>query len=138
MQKEHFGLFTGGKTPVLFFTDGGSFAANAWIKSGGKDIGDVSGTRFDAFTADDGKYCNIGTHYLEPVTEEQINALLPQAHEAFRLVVALESFIEENDIKISFSKRFTWGMYKAAVSGLFEKGYSYDELYAELTEWLTK
>lgn len=136
MNNFKFGLYTGGKTPVLFFTEGGSFAADAWIQSGGQNIGDVSGERFDAFTADDGKYCNIGTRYLAPVKAEELETLLPQAHEAFRLVVALYSFIEDNNIKLSFGKRMDWEMYKPALHGLFDKGYTFEELYEELTAWL--
>ena len=83
----HFGLY---KENTLFYTSGGTFAADAWIASDGQSCGDVLGTRFDAITADDGKEYNLGRHNVSPVTVEKLIELLPKAHIAFRITLQFE------------------------------------------------
>lgn len=87
MDKKNFGLYKG---HILFYTTGGSFASDAWIASGGQNCGDVLGTSFMAFTADDGEYYNIGARNVSTITEEQLHELLEKAHPALRLIYMVD------------------------------------------------
>lgn len=87
METKNFGLYN---DTVLFYTIGGSFASNAWIRSGGKNCGDVLGNKFIAITADDGKEYDLGRDNVSPITEEQLAELFPKAHLAFRIVYRVD------------------------------------------------
>ena len=55
----NFGVTRYNGEDILFYTQGGTFAASAWIK-GDEEYQQVLGRRFEAFTADDGKeYLNV-------------------------------------------------------------------------------
>ena len=123
MDTKNFGLY---KNDILFFTTGGTFAADAWIASGGQNCGDVVGTRFDAFTADDGKEYNLGRHNVFPVSAEQLEKLLPRAHPAFRIIV---EFSQKKPKKYFKWKQF---LILGGISYLFEEGHSEQEI----REWI--
>lgn len=124
LNKKNFGLYKG---QTLFYTAGGTFAADAWIASGGENCGDVSGYRFDAVTADDGKIYNIGRDNVSPVNEEDLPRLFEQACPVFRLVVEIDS-----KLKKSVKAYIEWhGTCRDNIGYLLER-----YTYAEVREYL--
>lgn len=111
MEAKYFGLY---KNSTLFFTPGGNFASNAWIARNGQDIGDVSGTTFEAYTADDGGYYNLGTNNISPITEEQLKEKLETADPIFKLVLELY----EKKRKLKLTEMMNWHMYMSNLKGL--------------------
>ena len=87
MDTKNFGLY---KESILFYTTGGSFASDAWIASGGENTGDVLGTSFMAFTADNGGYYNIGAQNVSPVNEDELKELFEKAHPALKLIYMVD------------------------------------------------
>ncbi len=89
MKTNNFGLY---KDSILFYTRGGSFAADAWIRNGNCD--GIIGTSFPAFTADDGGHYNINRYNVSPISENKLNELLKTAHPIFKLVLKIEDMFK--------------------------------------------
>ena len=87
MDTKNFGLYKGN---ILFYTTGGSFASDAWIESGGQNCGDIVGSTFMAFTADDGGYYNIGARNVSPINEKDLDKLFEKAQPALKLIYMLD------------------------------------------------
>ena len=124
LTKRNFGLY---KEKTLFYTTGGSFAAEAWVASGGENCGDVLGRTFNAITADDGKTYNIGKENVSPVNEGDLPRLFEQACPAFKLIVEIESKLKRGP-----RTYIEWhGKWRDYISYLLE-----DYTYKELREYL--
>lgn len=113
---KNFGLY---KNEILFYTSGGSFAADAWNLNDGMSCGDVSGDSFTAVTADDGHECNIGRRNVYPISKEQFDKLFPTAHPALKLRVELDKLP---------NKKLSYHMNKITIPYLFEQGFSYEAI----------
>ena len=119
MEKKYFGLYKG---VTLFYTNGGSFAASAWLASGGENCGDVLGTNFRAITADDGIEYNIGKKNVSPVKEEDLPTLFDNAHPALKLTYELDRMKTKN-----FTKSMEYQLRRNLIPELL-KEYSYEEV----------
>lgn len=83
----HFGVTSYKGEDILFYTQGGTFAANAWIK-GDAEYEQVLGQRFEAFTADDGKEWGLLRSRIRRVKDqEELDALWAKACDAFKFVI---------------------------------------------------
>lgn len=126
LEKKNFGLYKG---HTLFYTTGGSFAAEAWVASGGENCGEVIGRTFKALTADDGKTYNIGRENVSPVNEADLPRLYEQACPAFRLIVEIESKLKKDP-----RTYVDWhGKWRISINYLLES-YTYEELREYLLE----
>ena len=117
---KNFGLYKG---TTLFYTNGGTFASDAWIASNGQNIGNVSGTSFLAITADDGKEYNIGVHNVSPISEDQFEDLFAKAHPALRLIYKFDQMKPR-----SIVAKMNYTMYRSNVANLMEQGYTEKEI----------
>lgn len=115
MNKNNFGLYKGN---ILFYTRGGSFAANAWIENGNCD--GIAGTSFPAFTADDRGHYNIGRYNVSPVSEEKLKELLETAHPIFKLILKIEDMFE-NRKNNGFRVRADYSMAISLIKELVEE-----------------
>lgn len=126
LKKKNFGLYKG---HTLVYTTGGTFAADAWVASGGENFGDVIGRKFKALTADDGKTYNINRMDISPVNEEDLPRLFEQACPAFKLIVEIES-----KLKGDIHTYIDWhGHCRDSISYLLAS-YSYEDLREYLLE----
>jgi hypothetical protein len=83
----HFGVTRYNGEDILFYTQGGTFAASAWIK-GDEEYQQVLGRRFEAFTADDGKEYGLNRNDIRRVKDqEEMDALWAKACDAFKFVI---------------------------------------------------
>lgn len=114
---KHFGFYNG----IMFYTTGGTFAADSWIASNGKRVdANISGTRFEAVLADDGKVYNIGIKDLAPISEKEFDKLIETAHPAFKLRIELDKTPGIKTIRYLMDRNF--------IAEILEQGYSADEV----------
>ncbi len=114
---KHFGLYNG----TLFYTTGGTFAADSWIANNGEYVDtNISGNSFEAVLADDGKVYNIGTKDLAPISEDKFNKLIETAHPAFKLRIELDKTPGIKTIRYLMDRNF--------IADLLEQGYSVKEI----------
>ena len=113
------------KNETLAYVVKGSFAGDAYRKSGMKAMAEIAGTSFLAITADDGKEYNIGKDNVSPVTDKQFSELFPKAHPAFKIIVNLEQ-LKTKDMK----SYIRWSEIKSmnAIPALLEQGYTEEEI----------
>lgn len=114
---KHFGLHKG----ILFYTTGGTFAADSWIANNGECVdANISGNSFEAVLADDGKVYNIGTKDLTPISETEFNKLIETAHSAFKLRVELDKTPGIKTIRYLMDRNF--------IADVMEQGCSVEEI----------
>lgn len=83
----HFGVTRYNGEDILFYTQGGTFAASAWIK-GDEEYQQVLGRRFEAFTADDGKEYGLNRNDIRRVKDQdEMDALWAKACDAFKFAI---------------------------------------------------
>lgn len=88
----HFGVTRCNGEDILFYTQGGTFAASAWIK-GDEEYEQVLGRRFEAFTADDGKEYGLNRNDIRRVKDqEEMDALWAKACDAFKFAIEISQF----------------------------------------------
>lgn len=88
----HFGVTRYNGEDILFYTEGGTFAASAWIE-GDAEYGQVLGRRFEAFTADDGKEYSLDRSDIRRVKDqEEMDALWAKACDAFKFAIEISQF----------------------------------------------
>lgn len=85
----HFGVTTYKGEDILFYTQGGTFAASAWIK-GDAEYEQVLGQRFEAFTADDGKEWGLLRSRIRRVKDQdELDVLWEKACDAFKFSIEI-------------------------------------------------
>lgn len=88
----HFGVTCCNGEDILFYTQGGTFAASAWIE-GDAEYEQVLGRRFEAFTADDGKEYGLNRNDIRRVKDqEEMDALWAKACDAFKFSIEISQF----------------------------------------------
>lgn len=88
----NFGVTRCNGEDILFYTQGGTFAASAWIK-GDEEYEQVLGRRFEAFTADDGKEYGLNRNDIRRVKDqEEMDALWAKACDAFKFAIEISQF----------------------------------------------
>jgi hypothetical protein len=88
----HFGVTRYNGEDILFYTQGGTFAASAWIK-GDEEYQQVLGRRFEAFTADDGKEYGLNRNDIRRVKDQdELNSLWAKACDAFKFAIEISQF----------------------------------------------
>lgn len=88
----HFGVTTYKGEDILFYTEGGTFAASAWIE-GDAEYQQVLGRRFEAFTADDGKQYGLDRHDIRRVKDQdEMDTLWAKACDAFKFSIEISQF----------------------------------------------
>lgn len=108
LDTKYFGLY---KEKTLFFTIGGPFASEAYIKQGGQLDRNILGRRFDATTGDDAKHYNIGVDNVSPIeSESQFIEAYEDTIPAFRALVRFyfhkfEGKSEMEEVKI-YQKKY--------------------------------
>ena len=96
--KNNFGVVSVNDKDILFYTVGGTFASSAWIK-GDKEYNQVLGSKFSAYTADDGLEYNLDRKNIRRVKDDkEFNDLLAQASSDFQFVLKV---LEIQTIKLS-------------------------------------
>ena len=92
---------------------GGNFASKAWTESDEK-FADTLGRSFQAVTGDDGKVYNIGRDNIRRLTsDEEFEALLKQAHPAFRIFIKVEALPK------TVCKDMNWCMYQSTLADVY-------------------
>lgn len=88
----HFGVTLSNGENILFYTEGGTFAASAWIE-GDEEYQQVLGRRFEAFTADDGKEYGLNRNDIRRVKDQdEMDALWAKACDAFKFSIEISQF----------------------------------------------
>ena len=88
----HFGVTRYNGEDILFYTQGGTFAASAWIE-GDEEYQQVLGRRFEAFTADDGKEYGLNRNDIRRVKDQdEFDALWARACDAFKFSIEISQF----------------------------------------------
>lgn len=88
----HFGITRHNGEDLLFYTQGGTFAASAWIEGDAK-YQQVLGRRFEAFTADDGKEYGLNRYDIRRVKDQdEMDALWAKACDAFKFSIEISQF----------------------------------------------
>jgi len=118
MKTSNYGLYKG---KTLFYTSGGSFATDMFIKNG--DLNEVSGESFPAILADDGKEYNLNKRDVSHISQEDLDKLLPDAHPVFQIITKL------NSMSLNFKQRMRFLTYKSTFAKVIEdEGFSPDDI----------
>lgn len=123
------------KDNILFMALGGNFASKAWTESDEK-FEDTLGTSFQAITADDGKIYNIGRDNIRRLTsDEEFEALLKDAHPAFRIFIKVEALPK------TIGKYMQWSMYRNSLYAVYndlKEKYPNEDVESQLYEYYAK
>lgn len=123
------------KENILFMALGGNFASKAWTESD-EAFGQIAGTGFQAVTADDGKVYNIGKYDIRRLkSDEEFEALLKQAHPAFRIFIKVEALPK------TVSKYMEWSMYQNSLYAVYndlKAKYPNEDIEPQLYEYYAK
>lgn len=114
---------------------GGNFASKAWTESD-EAFAQIAGTGFQAVTADDGKVYNIGKYDIRRLkSDEEFEALLKDAHPAFRIFIKVEALPK------TISKYMDWSMYQNSLYAVYndmKAKYPNEDVEAQLYEYYAK
>jgi hypothetical protein len=114
MNKETYLNYGVYKDNTLFMALGGNFASKAWTESD-EAFAQIAGTSFQACTADDGKVYNIGKYDIRRLkSDEEFEALLKQAHPAFRIFIKVEALPK------TMHKDMKWCTYQNCLAAVYD------------------